>query len=171
MSSFYSAKALHRMEVVSAAYSYANVPSINLRTLANSFKVNVATILTWIDEALKLKLIDEPAKKDCINEKMKEDLKHQQNVTAVALTYAKTDANLKRLANNYNVSEAVISEWLVEAVEQGYVNGDKDINSLIAKHVNEYEKRHHLMNSSLRTTYKSLQLAVKYRNEQQGLAG
>ena len=166
----YSETALHRMNVLSAAYSYANAPSINLRTLANSFKVNIATILTWIDEALKKDLIMEVSKRDLINDKLTVDLKHQQDVTAASYTYVHTLSSIGRLANAFNVTEVTMSEWLVEAVEQEYLKDEKDIDTLVSKHVNEYERKNHLSNSSLRETYTNLQQAIKTRNERQ-LAG
>lgn len=170
MSSVYSEKAIHRMNVLSAAYSYANTPAIKLRDLANSFTVSVDTILNWIDEALKQDLILEASKRIVITEKLDIDLKHQQQVTAAAYTYIKTPSTLKRLANNFNISEAAFSDYLIEAVEQGYIK-DEDIDTLVTKHINEYEKRHHLVNSSLRTKYKNLLSTIKYRKEQQELAG
>ena len=88
-------------------------------------------------------------------------LRHQKNVVSAIYAYCGPKfMTISILANQFHVSENTISNWFCEAVEKRYVASDAICYQVMAKHIKEYEEKHLLVDSSLRTMY---QLAFEAR--------
>lgn len=84
----------------------------------------------------------------------KQKIEHQRNVTSAAYTYNNINwMTIRKLAHSFGVSENTIANWLCEAIEYGYVATDAMCESIMKKHVAEYETEHHINNSCLRGIY------------------
>ena len=81
-------------------------------------------------------------------------LEHRAIVIQAAQSYHNLSwITITSLANSFNVSENIITEWLCEAISNRYIVSDLICSRIMEKHVAEYEQKHNIPNSSLRVKY------------------
>lgn len=84
------------------------------------------------------------------------ELMHVRNVVSAAYTYNSLNgATLPMLASSFKVTNNTISNWLLEAVEKGYVLEREQCEAIKNKHIREYESSIGISNSSLREAYEN----------------
>ncbi len=81
-------------------------------------------------------------------------IQHRSMVLSAVNTYLTSNfITLEVLAHTYNVCGNDIHLWFCQAVARRYIAQDDVCINLMQKHVREYEKKHHIRNSSLRSMY------------------
>ena len=79
--------------------------------------------------------------------------KRQEIIWAVR-KYCYFDAvKVSDIAYDFNKSENEISNWFLNAIAKSYISSNDMCIKLEEKHIAEYEKKHHISNSSLRQMY------------------
>lgn len=89
----------------------------------------------------------------------------KETITAVAYAFIEPNTSAISLAKKHNVSFNQITNWLLEAVEKGYVIEISNCNIIMTKNVEEYEKRNNIQNSSLRALYNAAMVSKKQQKQ------